>query len=157
MSIDERIHRAQMAYSRGESQQCLTLYYEALEEATKSGTMFQAMVCHRDMAKIYDDLGEYQKAIDCCDEGLKEAQLDTVSYAGLCINKGVSLIKLFRFEDALECFTNASNRIGMVPPKLRTSEMHSQRDTALGNRDVVRLILKAKAEGKKIGLVKEEE
>lgn len=55
-------------------------------------------------AMAYYDLGEYEKSLECCEEGLKIKEFDW-----LCDNKIKALIMLERIDDAVEFWENSAS------------------------------------------------
>ena len=53
-------------------------------------------------AMAYYMLGEYEKSLKCCDEGLKIKKFDW-----LCENRIKALLKLGRIDDAIDCYENS--------------------------------------------------
>ena len=53
------------------------------------------------LAMLYYDLGEYEKSLECCEEGLKIKE-----HGWLCERKIMALIKLDRIEEAIDFYEN---------------------------------------------------
>lgn len=128
----------------------LELYSQAYREAVVNGQTDIAIICCRDMAATYDRLEKWDEAISWLDFGAELARFDVLIAGGFSVNRGITLLKQHKFGDAAKAFDNAATMIGRVPPKLRTHDMHSLRDTALENLDVARKILAAQAAGMEI-------
>lgn len=60
------------------------------------------------LAMVYYDLGDYEKSLELCEEGLKIKEFDW-----LCENKFKNLIKLGRIDDAVEFEKGVSDDINM--------------------------------------------
>ena len=60
-------------------------------------------------AMAYYDLGEYEKSLECCDEGLKIKDFDW-----LVENRIKALLKLDRVDEAIECYENSTLYIEIV-------------------------------------------
>lgn len=61
------------------------------------------------LAMVYYDIGDYEKSLECCEEGLKIKDFDW-----LVENKIKALIKLNRIEEALKCYENVNFYIPFI-------------------------------------------
>jgi len=80
---------------------------DALELLKKAIEMYPDNYYFKNNAAIaYYELGEYEKSLKCCDEGLKIKDFDW-----LCENKIKALLKLDRIDEAIECYENSPSFI----------------------------------------------
>lgn len=148
--IREFVLAAQAAFVAGKEERALESLRSGAKRGTELGLMFETMVCLRDAAAICEALGRYPEALTHCEQGLLEAQLDTVSYCGLSLNKGVILLRMGQYGQAVKTFDAARARMSMVPPRLRTPEMHTMMDNIAANLDLSRMVLREVALGKTV-------
>ena len=73
-------------------------YDEALEILNRGVELYPNNYYFKNnLSMVYYDLGDYEKSLECCEEGLKIKDFDW-----LCENKLKALIKLDRMEEAIE-------------------------------------------------------
>lgn len=76
---------------------------KALEILMEAAGLYPKNYYHKNIAAMaYYDLGEYEKSLRCCEEGLKIKDFDW-----LFKNKIKALLRLDRIDEALECYENA--------------------------------------------------
>lgn len=64
---------------------------------------------YNNLAMVYFDLGEYEKSLKCCEDGLKIRDFDW-----LCENKMKALVKLDRVEEAMEFERSIDHVVDLV-------------------------------------------